>query len=76
VASHAPTAVDPQTVETNVVVIDTGTAPAKPIAAAAAERGVQVTALGHFMIRAVTHLDVTRDECVWAGQLIGKLLAG
>jgi threonine aldolase len=76
VASHVPAAVDPETVETNVVVLDTGTVPAAPIAAAAAERGVQISALGPFMIRAVTHLDVTTEDCKWAGQLVGKLLAG
>jgi threonine aldolase len=76
VASQVPDAVDPQTVETNVVVLDTGTVSAAAIAAAAAERGVQVAALGPFMIRAVTHLDVTTEDCEWAGQLVGKLLAG
>jgi threonine aldolase len=75
VASQVPNAVDPATVETNVVVIDTGTIPAAPIAAGAAERGVRVAALGPFMIRAVTHLDVTSDDCALAGQLLGKLLA-
>jgi threonine aldolase len=76
VASQVPAAVDPETVETNVVVIDTGTVPAAPIAALAAEREVQVSALGQFMIRAVTHLDVSAEDCESAGQLIGKLLAG
>jgi len=76
VASHVPTAVDPDTVETNVIVIDTGVLPAAPIAAAAAERGVQLSALGPLMLRAVTHLDVTADDCESAGQLLGKLLAG
>ena len=75
VASCVPTAVNPDAIETNVVVIDTGTTPAAPVAAAAAERGVRVSALGPFMIRAVTHLDVTADDCEWAGQLVGKLLA-
>jgi threonine aldolase len=75
VAGCVPTAVDPNAVETNIVVIDTGRIPAAPIAAAAAERGVKVSALGPFMIRAVTHLDVTADDCEWAGQLVGKLLA-
>ena len=74
VAGYVRDAVDPDTVETNVVVIDTGTTPAALIAAAAAERGVQVSALGPFMIRAVAHLDVTADDCEWAGQLVGKLL--
>jgi threonine aldolase len=76
VASHVLTAVEPDGVETNVVVIDTGATAAAPLAAAAAERGVQVSALGPFMIRAVTHLDVTADDCELAGQLVGKLLAG
>ena len=76
VASHVPTAVDPNTVETNIIVIDTGMLPAAPIAAAAAERGVQFSALGPFMLRAVTHLDVTAEDCESAGQLVGKLLAG
>ena len=76
VASHVPSAVDPETVETNVVVIDTGAIPAAPVAAVAAERGVQVSALGPFMIRAVTHLDVTAEDCEAAGRLIGKLLTG
>jgi threonine aldolase len=75
VAGRVPAAVNPGNVETNVVVIDTGTTPAALIAAAGAERGVQVSALGPFMIRAVTHLDVTADDCDWAGQLVGKLLA-
>ena len=75
VASHVPAAVNPEAVETNVVVLDTGTTPAAPVAAAAAERGVQVSALGPFMIRAVTHLDVAIEDCEWAGQLVGKLLA-
>jgi threonine aldolase len=76
VANHVPAAVDPDTVETNVVVIDTGVVAAAPIAAAAVERGVQLSALGPFMLRAVTHLDVTADDCELAGQLVGKLLAG
>ena len=75
VASHVPAAVNPEAVETNVVVLDTGTTPAASVAAAAAERGVQVSALGPFMIRAVTHLDVAIEDCEWAGQLVGKLLA-
>ena len=75
VATHVTTAVEPDDVETNIVVIHTGTAPAAAVAAAAAERGVLVSALGPFMIRAVTHLDVTADDCEWAGQLVGKLLS-
>jgi hypothetical protein len=35
-----------------------------------------ISALSPFMIRAVTHLDVTVEDCESAGQLIGKLLSG
>jgi threonine aldolase len=76
VASQAPTAVEPDEVETNIVVINTGSMLATPIAAAAVEGGVRVSALGPFMIRAVTHLDVTAEDCEAAGRLIGKLLTG
>ena len=75
VATHVTTAVEPDGVDTNIVVINTGTTPAAAIAAAAAERGVLVSALGPFMIRAVTHLDVTAGDCEWAGQHVGKLLS-
>jgi threonine aldolase len=76
VASRAPTAVEPDDVETNVVVINTGAMPAAQVAAAAADSGVQVSALGPFMIRALTHLDVTAQDCEAAGRLIGTLLTG
>ena len=76
VASHVPAAVDPELVETNVVVINTGNTRAAPIAAAAAERGVRISALGPYLIRVVTHLDVTVADCESAGQLVGKLLSG
>ena len=56
------------------MVIDTGDRPARPIAAAAAEQGVAVSALGPYLIRAVTHLDVTGEECVRAGEVVGALL--
>ena len=44
--SGPPAAVDLAGVETNIVIIDTGDHPAAPIAAAAAEQGVAVSALG------------------------------
>jgi threonine aldolase len=47
---------DPSTVQTNIVVLDVDDAPR--VAAAAAERGVLVSALGPRFMRLVTHLDV------------------
>ena len=75
VGEHSPAAVVREQVETNIVVLHTGRAPAGPVAAAAAAAGVLVSALGPFMIRAVTHLDVTAGECAEAGALVGRLIA-
>lgn len=74
-SEHSAPAVDLETLSTNIVVVDTGSAPAGPIAAAAVEQGVRVSALGPHLIRAVTHLDVTTDEAAEAGRIVGKLLA-
>ena len=74
VAERTPAAVDLSDVETNIVVVDTGGHLAAPVAAAAAERGVRVSALGPHLIRAVTHLDVTAEQCAEAGRVVGELL--
>jgi threonine aldolase len=47
---------DPADVDTNIVILDVADAPA--VAAAAAEQGVLVGALGPRMLRLITHLDV------------------
>lgn len=75
VVERAPGRVDRTAVETNIVVLDTGEVPAAAIAAAAAERGVLVAALGARLLRAVTHLDVTGEQCHRAGAVVGDLLA-
>lgn len=74
VAEQAPAAVDPETVATNIVVLDTGDLPAAEVAAAALAEGVRVSALGPRMLRAVTYLGVTADQCASAGAVIGRLL--
>jgi threonine aldolase len=75
VASRSPAAVKVESVETNIVVLDTGDQPAAPVAQAAAGQGVLVSALGAHMIRAVTHLGVSRTQSSEAGTLVGDLLA-
>jgi len=75
VADRVPGAVQLDRLETNIVVLRTGRTPAAPVAAAAAQQGVLVSALGPHLIRAVTHLDVTDEECGRAGALLGDLLA-
>jgi threonine aldolase len=74
VAERAPAALEITSVETNIVVLDTGKRPAAAVAAEAQQQGIRVSALGPWMIRAVTHLDVTTAQCAAAGAVLGDLL--
>jgi threonine aldolase len=60
-AGLAPVAIDPESVETNIVYFDAA-APADEIVAALAQRGVGMLATGEHTIRAVTHLHITRED--------------
>ena len=44
------------------------------VVAAARDRGVLLSAVGPRTVRAVTHLDVSLDDCVTAGRIVGELL--
>ncbi|MHB1010101.1 MAG: threonine aldolase family protein [Propionibacteriaceae bacterium] len=70
-----PSAVELADVETNIVVVDTGTKTAAQVVAGAREAGVALSAVGAHQVRAVTHLDVTHDDCVRAGSIIGSVLS-
>lgn len=61
--------------DTNVVVVGTGQVPAATVVGRAAARGVRVSAVGPRVVRAVTHLDVTVDECARAGSVVAGVLA-
>ena len=69
---------DPAAVRTNILVF--GLAPAAPdaatVVAGARERGVLVFAYGVRKIRAVTHLDVTREECARAAGILAEIAEG
>ena len=73
VAAVRPDLVDPDTVETNIVVLD-GLA-AADVAAAARDEGVLVSVLGPRRVRLVTHLDVDDDGCERAAEVLAKVLA-
>jgi len=64
------------TVQTNILVF--GLAPTAPdaatVVARAAERGVLVFAFGARIVRAVTHRDVSRDECERAAEVLLDIL--
>jgi threonine aldolase len=67
---------DPATVRTNIIVF--GLAAAGPdaatVVARAREGGVLVVAFGSRSIRAVTHLDVTRQQCEEAAELLAAAI--
>ena len=75
VALAAPATVEPELVPTNIVVLRTGERPAAEVVAEAATRGIAISAVGGHLVRAVTHLDVSLDECRQAGGMLGELLA-
>ncbi|HVJ74174.1 MAG TPA: GntG family PLP-dependent aldolase [Casimicrobiaceae bacterium] len=69
---------DLATVQTNIIVF--GVADEAPdgaaIVAAARERGVLVFAFGPRTIRAVTHLDVSRAQCIEAAGVLAAIIDG
>jgi threonine aldolase len=68
---------DVATVQSNIIVF--GLSPAAPdaatVVARAREAGVLVVALGPRAVRAVTHLDVSQDDCVRAAGIVAEAAA-
>ena len=66
---------DLATVQTNIVVFRLAAAApdAATVVARARDRGVLLFALGPRTLRAVTHLDVTREQCEQAGQTLAGI---
>lgn len=69
---------DPAAVRTNIVVFSLRPeAPDAPaIVARARDRGVLCIAFGPRTIRVVTHLDVTRDQCARAAEILADIIGG
>jgi threonine aldolase len=63
----------PDVVETNIVQLALTRVPAADLVARAAARGVLINATSDRTIRAVTHLDVSREDVVRAAQILGEL---
>ncbi|HEY9411723.1 MAG TPA: threonine aldolase family protein [Jiangellaceae bacterium] len=72
VADAAPV-VDPDTVETNIVLLDVG-ARAGGLVAEAASAGVRTILVAAGVVRLITHLDVTQEQARTAGETLAKLL--
>lgn len=71
-------AIDLATVQTNILVV--GLAPDAPdamaLVATARARGVLINAFGPRTVRAVTHLDVSRDQCMKAADVLVEIASG
>ncbi len=72
-AEARPGAIDPATVETNIVSIEGVDAPAA--VAALAERGVRAGAMDPTTLRLVTHPDVSTEDCRGAASALAEVLA-
>jgi threonine aldolase len=66
---HGTRGLAPHEVATNIVLVDT-TSPAEAVAKAAERRGALFSVFGERRLRAVTHLDVSRDDVVRASELL------
>ncbi|GAB4071286.1 low specificity L-threonine aldolase [Angustibacter speluncae] len=75
-AQVVPGSVDPESTRTNIVVLDLAAAGvrAADVVATAAERDVLVSAMGTYVLRAVTHLDVDDDDVDRAGRVLAEAL--
>jgi threonine aldolase len=69
---------DLDTVQTNIVILRTtaGAPDAATIAARAKEKGVLVSVFAQRTVRAVAHLNVTRDQCMKAAEVLAAVFAG
>jgi threonine aldolase len=77
-AAQTPVTIDLATVQTNIVVfhLPAGvTLDAAALVSRARDRGVLLNAFGPRTVRAVTHLDVTAEQCRSAAQTLVELLS-
>ena len=63
--------------DTNIVMVDLpARLTADTVVGAAAAQGVRLSAFGPRRLRAVTHLDVSREDVLRAGVLLARVMEG
>jgi threonine aldolase len=69
---------DPSTVRTNILIFDLapGAPDAATVVALAREQDVSIFAFGPRTIRAVTHLDLTREQCEHGASVLRRIVGG
>jgi threonine aldolase len=77
-ASSRRIAIDLATAQTNILVfgVKEGAPDAATVVARAKERGLLIFAFGPRILRAVTHLDVTREQCRRAAEILVEIVEG
>jgi threonine aldolase len=63
------------TVETNIVVFRSTHVPPTELTRRAAEQGIRISPFGGELVRAVTHLEVTREDAEIAGRAVAAICA-
>jgi threonine aldolase len=74
VRSVAPWAVA-DTIPTNIVVIQTGSLSADEVISQVGAQGVKLTKLGPHIVRAVSYLGVSREQCIEGGKATAAVLS-
>lgn len=76
IAESPRVTIELDTVQTNIVIFEPreGGPDAATVIARAAERGVLVVAFGPRRVRAVTHLDVSREQCMAAAEVLVRVI--
>jgi len=77
VSKLAGVRLDLTTVQSNIVIfhMEAGAPDAATIAARAKDAGVLLSVFGARKLRAVTHLDVSREDCAHAAEIISRVVA-
>jgi len=77
-AARPAIVLDPRAVRTNIILFDLapGAPDAATVVAEARERGLLVLAFRARSVRAVTHLDVTSDQCSSAAEILVAIAEG
>lgn len=67
--------IDPETVETNIVIFRlTGAIAAAELVARLKARGILASAIGAHLVRLVTHRDVSRGDCMRAAEVLSEVI--
>jgi threonine aldolase len=75
IAQSEAAEIDRSGVETNIVIFNLRGGDAAALVRALKGEGVLASAIGPHQVRLVTHYDVSREDCVRAGEAIKRLLA-